>query len=129
MLDLYVQTFPTPRFRIVALSTMVVVTLFFIGAITTTLRICQPIAYNWDSRINGHCGDVATAELIAAAFNLALDIFIVALPVSTIWGLRMSVQKKWAVTTTFGLGLWCVSSFSLLNKQENHPVEKCTDLL
>ncbi|KAL3429834.1 hypothetical protein BDV09DRAFT_179595 [Aspergillus tetrazonus] len=105
MLDFYTRTFATYKFCLVARGLMVIVILFFIGSITTTLRMCVPISYNWDSSIDGACGDLAAGELAAAAFNLVLDVVIVLLPCRIIWGLQMSVRKKAAVSATFGLSL------------------------
>lgn len=84
---------------------MGIVCLFFVGSITTTLAMCRPIASNWDRNIPGKCGDIGTAELAAAAFNMALDVGIVVMPVPIIWGLHMSKQKKAAVMATFALSL------------------------
>lgn len=84
---------------------MAVVSLFFIGSITTTLSMCRPIAFNWNKTIHGKCGDEAAAEIAAAAFNMALDVIIVLLPFPVIWGLHMSKQKKAGVMVTFALGL------------------------
>lgn len=108
ILDFYVQAFPTKVFRIFAYGAMTIVCLFFIGSITTTLAMCRPIVSNWDRNIKGKCGDEGTAELAAAAFNMALDVGIVVLPVPVIWGLHMSKQKKAAVVATFALSLGLV---------------------
>ncbi|OOQ82161.1 hypothetical protein PEBR_41864 [Penicillium brasilianum] len=105
ILDFYVQAFPTKVFQYCAYGAMTIVCLFFIGSITTTLAMCRPIVSNWDLNIQGKCGDEGTAELAAAAFNMALDIGIVVLPVPVIWGLHMSKQKRAAVIATFGLSL------------------------
>lgn len=105
ILALYVQAFPTKVFQYFAYGAMSIVCLFFVGSITTTLAICRPIASNWDENVKGKCGDEGTAELAAAAFNMALDIGIVILPVPVIWGLHMSKQKKAAVIATFALSL------------------------
>ncbi|KAJ5176254.1 uncharacterized protein N7482_002131 [Penicillium canariense] len=105
ILAFYVQAFTTKIFRYFAYGAMTIVCLFFIGSITTTLTLCRPIASNWDKSIHGKCGDEATAMLAAAAFNMALDIGIVVLPLPVIWGLHMSTQKKAAVMATFTLSL------------------------
>lgn len=105
ILALYVQAFPTKVFQNFAYGAMSIVCLFFVGSITTTFAICRPIASNWDENVKGKCGDEGTAELAAAAFNMALDIGIVILPVPVIWGLHMSKEKKAAVIATFALSL------------------------
>ena len=93
-------------FKYSAYATLTIVCLFFIGSIVTSLRLCQPIAYAWDRTIAGSCGDLATTELAAAAFNMGLDVVIVLLPLPVIWRLQVIKQKKIGVTVTFTLGLW-----------------------
>jgi hypothetical protein len=55
--------------------------------------------------ISGTCGDIATAEMAAAAFNLVLDVVIVLLPLPIVWKLQMPMQKKTGIMVTFALGL------------------------
>lgn len=55
--------------------------------------------------IPGSCGDLAKAEMAAAAFNLVLDVLIVLLPVPIVWRLQLPKQKKVGITATFALGL------------------------
>ncbi|KAJ5291527.1 integral membrane protein [Penicillium angulare] len=104
-MEVGLKTFTTKGFRWSAYAVMVAVCLFFIASITTTLRLCRPIASNWNKSIPSQCGDEMTAELAAAAFNMALDVGIVFLPLPVIWGLQMDIQKKAAVMATFGLSL------------------------
>ena len=84
---------------------MCIVGLFYVGSITTTLRLCQPVKFNWDRTVSGSCGNLGTAEMAAAAINMVLDVLIVLLPLPVVWKLQMPTQKKLAVTVTFALGL------------------------
>ncbi|KAL1970675.1 hypothetical protein VTN77DRAFT_4319 [Rasamsonia byssochlamydoides] len=105
ILCLYIQIFPTPIIGYFAYASMTIVGLFFIGSIITILTICRPIAFTWDKTLHGVCGDEATAELVAASFNMVLDVVIVLLPFPVVWKLQMAKQKKAAVLATFALGL------------------------
>jgi hypothetical protein len=105
ILEFYVQTFTTKVFRAFAYGAMSIVSLFFIGSIATILRLCVPIALNWDKTLRGTCGDNGGAELAGAGFNLALDVIIFLLPLPVVWELHMSTQKKAAVMATFALSL------------------------
>lgn len=71
----------------------------------TTLTLCRPINFSWNKTIPGTCGDLAKAEMAAAAINMVLDVVIVLLPLPVVWGLQMSKQKKIGITATFALGL------------------------
>jgi hypothetical protein len=107
ILLLYIELFAVSRFfHWAAWGCTALVCAFFVGSIATTLALCQPVALNWDKSItNGHCGDEGTAELAAAAFNVALDVVIVALPLPVVWKLRLPTHKKVGISITFGLGL------------------------
>ena len=112
ILHLYIEIFSTKLFRRCAYGSGCLVGLFYIGSITTTLRICEPIEFNWDKTITGTCGNEGTAELVAAAINMVLDVLIVLLPLPVVWKLQMPTQKKIGVTVTFALGLRWVQRLS-----------------
>jgi hypothetical protein len=48
---------------------------------------------------------VNAVAIFSAAFNMALDIWVVCLPLPIIWELNMARKKKFAVSATFALGL------------------------
>ncbi|KAI0397480.1 hypothetical protein F5Y17DRAFT_374007 [Xylariaceae sp. FL0594] len=102
---LYMDIFRTKTFHIVATCTGVVVFGYWLACILTINLLCMPIAFNWDKSLNGRCGDFFALELFSSAFNLAIDIWVIVLPVATIWNLKLSTQKKLAVIASFALGL------------------------
>ncbi|ORX94171.1 hypothetical protein BCR34DRAFT_550470 [Clohesyomyces aquaticus] len=104
-LFVYIEIFTVGTFFYYAYGMVVIVSLFFVGSITTTLRLCRPINFSWDKTVTGTCGDIGTAELAASALNLSLDIIIVLLPLPLVWGLNMAKQRKIGLTVTFALGL------------------------
>ncbi|OJZ81675.1 hypothetical protein ASPFODRAFT_65074 [Aspergillus luchuensis CBS 106.47] len=103
--DLYIHTFPVQRFCIAAYVPEGTIVPYLIGSIATTLRLCRPLAYYWNPSLEGSCDNAVTAELAAAVINMILDIIAVLLKVPVIWNLQMAINKKVAVTATFGLGL------------------------
>lgn len=105
MLLVYIDIFTVGTFYRYAYVLVGVVCLFFVGSMTTTLRLCQPIQATWNKTIEGTCGDIGTAEMAAAALNLSLDVIIVLLPAPLIWSLKMDIQRKVGLTGTFALGL------------------------
>lgn len=111
ILLLYIDVFGgTLWFRRVAWLGLLIVCLFYVGALTTTLRLCQPVAFNWDLTLDGSCGDEGVAQLAAAAINMVIDVGIVALPLPIVWGLHMRTSQKIGIVVTFGLGLLYVVS-------------------
>lgn len=117
----YIEVFGASKWlRRAAWGCVIIVCLFYIGALTTTLRLCQPVAFNWDLTLNGSCGNEGEAELAAAAINMVLDVGIVALPLPVIWSLQMQTSQKLGVTITFGLGLGCAFSHQHLSCEAVH---------
>ncbi|KAL8678144.1 MAG: hypothetical protein Q9186_005476 [Xanthomendoza sp. 1 TL-2023] len=107
----YIHLFPTKPFRVAAYSLIVVVTLWMIQQVLASLLLCQPISYNWDASLNGHCGNVAANCLAGAAVNTFTDILILILPMPTIWHLHVPLRNKIILSLIFGLGsLICIIS-------------------
>lgn len=57
------------NFRLAAYSLVVVLIAWALEQILATLFLCQPISYNWDGSIDGHCGSVAVNCIAGAAIN------------------------------------------------------------
>jgi hypothetical protein len=95
--------------RSAAYSVYAIVVLYFIAHMALLLRICKPIALQWDpTRGGGHCGDITKQEISSAVMNMILDLFIVLLPMPILWNLRISTKKKVAIGGILSLGLLCV---------------------
>ncbi|KAK3385665.1 integral membrane protein [Podospora didyma] len=63
---------------------------------------CQPLAYWWDPTIKGgRCIDVQAFYHAQSVPGFVLDIFIMALPIRTIWSLKMPTVKKVALVLVF----------------------------
>ena len=92
--------------RFTAYTIYGITVLYWIAQITLLLRICQPIALQWDpARGGGHCGDITKQEISSAVMNMILDLSIVILPMPVLWSLRISLKKKIAVAGILSLGL------------------------
>lgn len=64
------------------------------SVVTATLQ-CRPLEFWWDPTVpGGVCVDMQTFFRAMAVASPVLDIFVVALPVSTVWGLRIAARKK-----------------------------------
>ena len=65
---------------------------------------CSPIGKAWLLELPGHCIDPLSYILGLHSMDLFLDIVILALPVSAVWRLQMSLAKKVSVAGIFLLG-------------------------
>ncbi|KAH6609747.1 hypothetical protein Trco_003093 [Trichoderma cornu-damae] len=75
-------------------------------SIVTALNLqCIPHVASWDFRIPGKCFPLYALQLSSGIIYLASDIIMFLLPQRTIWGLKMSMQKRLGVSVVFGLGL------------------------
>lgn len=102
----YMEIFSINSFRWLAQITAGVVFTYWIACILTTSLLCTPIQYNWDITVKGTCGNLIAIELFSGAFNMIVDIWVVFLPLPVVWKLKLTSQKKWALTAAFSLGLW-----------------------
>ncbi|KAI7776261.1 hypothetical protein LA080_005548 [Diaporthe eres] len=109
----YMDLFSTVRnFRWPAIGTAVVVFLYWVACLFTTSLLCQPVQSNWDISVPGKCGNVVAIEVFSGAFNMVIDIWVVFLPLPTVWKLQLSSQRKWTLTAAFSLGL-CTAAVNL----------------
>ena len=71
----YIHLFPTRVFNYAAYSLIVVVTAWMIQQILASLVLCRPISINWDTSVNGTCGNVAANCLAGAGINTLYVLF------------------------------------------------------
>lgn len=106
ILSLYLEIFRGKLFRascytIGALSLALAAAMFLIAGL-----LCQPIEKNWDPLMTtGHCGDSVKMDVATATINMILDLFIVILPLPSLWKLQMSWTRKAMLSGIFSLGL------------------------
>ncbi|KAI0147454.1 hypothetical protein GGR57DRAFT_515707 [Xylariaceae sp. FL1272] len=76
----------------------------FVGVGTESLA-CIPLATIWEPWLMGRRINKKILDLTTAYFNLAVDVFILALPQTIIWKLHMGKSRKIGVSIIFSLGL------------------------
>ncbi|KAA6409428.1 MAG: integral membrane [Lasallia pustulata] len=110
ILHLYIQIFCNRTFRHIALGVMALTCCYCATVFLETFLVCRPVAYNWDKTIvGGKCGNQPTIYFSAGLMNLLLDIVILVLPMPMLWGLKMPLFKKIALTAVFGMGAGIIS--------------------
>lgn len=99
------------RFRILTFGCMAVVAMWWTANILQIFLICQPFAMNWDSTIQGHCGNRPLTYALVGAVNILTDVTTLLLPVPTVWKLQMPLQLK-LLSLLFSALVCCMSSLS-----------------
>jgi hypothetical protein len=112
IIHLYMNMFPSPKFRRVCYATMTVTTLYFLSVIVETFAFCKPVQFTWDKTVNGSCAKNANiGYIIAALSNLLIDVVVVAMPIPIVWSLRMPIKKKRGIIGIFSMGaMICILS-------------------
>ncbi|KAF4831246.1 Satratoxin biosynthesis SC1 cluster protein 4 [Colletotrichum tropicale] len=88
----------------------VVAGIVVVWALTFTflfIFLCDPISQQWTVMRIGHCMDQILVLKCIIMTNVITDLFIVILPIWTVWQLQMRKTEKFAVISCFALGLAC----------------------
>lgn len=92
-------------FRISTFTVMTIVWLWAISVVLETFLLCRPLEYNWNTTIDGVCGERNATYVVAGTLNLVTDLMVMALPIPHIWKLQLSIPKKLALSLIFCMGL------------------------
>ncbi|KAI1867609.1 hypothetical protein JX265_007411 [Neoarthrinium moseri] len=107
LLFFYLRIFPGKTIRRVILGTVAFDVLFGIGFIVTALLQCRPISYNWTNwrgEGGGQCIDISAVAWANAAVSIALDLWMLAIPLSQLRELKLHWKKKIGVAMMFCVG-------------------------
>lgn len=83
----------------------VVIFLWMISVVLETFLLCRPLAYNWDTSIEGTCGDRLAVYVGAGVTNMITDFIVLLLPIPFVWKLKMPTASKIGLIGIFGLGI------------------------
>lgn len=103
VLFFYNRIFVNRTMKMATKLTMIWVVLWSVGNIMQIFLICRPFASSYDPTIPGTCGDQKASFIAIGAFNAITDVTILALPVHTIWTLKIRTGAKMSL-----LGVFCV---------------------
>ena len=65
---------------------------------------CTPLAAQWDPAIKGKCVSEMVSQMLSAAGSVVLDLYIMLLPLPTLWRLQVHTSKKVFVLFVFACG-------------------------
>lgn len=109
MLLLYLRLFPTTRYRIIVITSLVVIPILGLWMILSSVLFCIPVADFWSPRSLNRCLPRTPVWFLNAALQIVTDLWIVILPMPMWAVLRLPWRQKTAVVVLFGLGILCVS--------------------
>ncbi|KAI1291282.1 hypothetical protein F5Y03DRAFT_403471 [Xylaria venustula] len=67
---------------------------------------CEPTAYLWDRRIDGHCDvNPGPAAILAGAFSVFVDLWYVGFPWYMLYSVNMSPKEKGIIASSMSLGI------------------------
>ncbi|KAG5950734.1 hypothetical protein E4U53_004485 [Claviceps sorghi] len=116
----YMSIFPGKTIRRLLMATSVLNVLYGVSFITAGIFTCQPVTRFWTQWVEpdsvGHCGNINVLAWVHGAISIALDIWMIALPLSQVKGLEMHWKKKFGVVLMFLLGTF-VTIVSILRLQ------------
>ncbi|KAF5020017.1 hypothetical protein F66182_7953 [Fusarium sp. NRRL 66182] len=116
MLFFYLRIFPTASVRKVLWGTVAFTCCFGIVYVFVAIFQCQPISYfwtKWDGEHKGRCANINAVTWSNASINIALDFYILAIPLSQLRALNLDWRKKIGVGMMFSVGIF-VTIMSIL---------------
>lgn len=115
----YLRIFPQDWFRYSCFATMAACAGYGIAFLLVSVFQCIPINYawlNWDGEHTGTCNDINAQGWTSAAFNVILDVIVLALPMPVITKLELNKRKKFFILLMFSVG-FVVTVVSILRLQ------------
>lgn len=110
VLVFYMRVFATQTMQRLSMATIGFVIAWCVGHMFAMVFICHPVAFWWDISIpGGYCLDQLPIYVSLIITNILSDIVIMALPMVTIWELKMKTTEKLALTAAFALGIASVA--------------------
>ncbi|KAK9774087.1 hypothetical protein AB5N19_06922 [Seiridium cardinale] len=129
MIAFYARIFPGQVVRRTLLGTAVFVALFGTVFVLAAIFQCTPVDYFWGQLRGeqGKCVNVGALAWSHAAINIALDVWLLAVPLSQLRQLQMSLGKKLGVAAMFFVGSF-VTIVSIVRLTSLIRMENSTNL-
>ncbi|KAH7483232.1 hypothetical protein FOMA001_g7364 [Fusarium oxysporum f. sp. matthiolae] len=110
ILCFFLRIFPDHKFRIVVKCTMVFNALIWVGFFIFIFFQTQPFSLFWNGwqQKKGHLilTGFTNFTLPLAGMNLLLDIWMLILPMTQLWGMGLKLRKKLGVISMFSVGIF-----------------------
>ncbi|RKK37212.1 hypothetical protein BFJ67_g12479 [Fusarium oxysporum f. sp. cepae] len=109
ILCFFLRIFPDHKFRIVVKCTMVFNALIWVGFFIFVFFQTQPFSLFWNGwqQKKGHLilTGFTNFTLPLAGMNLLLDMWMLILPMTQLWGMGLKLRKKLGVISMFSVGI------------------------
>ncbi|KAI9148921.1 CFEM domain-containing protein [Paramyrothecium foliicola] len=119
IISFYIRIFPGRAVQRLLWGTFVFTIVWALTFIFTVILQCQPISYfwtQWERTHNGRCASASRISWSHASLNIALDLWVLAIPLWQLKGLHLHWKKKLGVAIMFGVGTF-VTVISILRLQ------------
>ena len=119
MLCFYLRIFPNRWFKISCWVTMAACFCYGVAFLLVSVFQCRPLSYawhHWDGEHTGTCNNINAQGWTSAAFNVILDVIVIALPLPLLAKLQLNKRKKFLVILMFSVG-FVVTIISILRLQ------------
>lgn len=110
----YLRIFPSTGVRRVLWGTVAFIAAYGLAFILVTIFQCQPINHfwvKWDGEHKGKCASINGITFTSAAINIAMDFWILGIPLSQLKGMNLDWRKKIGVGMMFSVGTLSVQLF------------------
>lgn len=101
----YLRMFPEKKMQLLIKFSIGMTVVWVLAHDLALIFLCSPVKYQWDQTVPGKCGDNLAYYTSVVTTNIFSDFWIMALPLYTIWSLKMRKGEKAALTVCFLLGL------------------------
>lgn len=108
ILALYLRIFTSKRLRRAIWTVVCFVAIQYMAFSLVAIFSCWPVYLFWSPDAppgTGKCFDKSLFYSVMTPLNMVVDIILITLPLPTVWGLKATRFRKWALTFVFGLGL------------------------
>lgn len=113
MLFFLLRVFPTPGVRRVLYGTIAFNAVFGLVFVLVAIFQCLPVGYlavRWDGEHEGKCLNIHAITSSNAAISIAVDAWMLAIPLSQLRSLNLDWRRKVGVALMFCVGMWYVTS-------------------
>ncbi|KAI8631491.1 hypothetical protein F5Y19DRAFT_423922 [Xylariaceae sp. FL1651] len=109
-----------PTFKRLCIRTNILLAIFYVICLATTLAQCSPFEKAWDvtRMLPGKCIDTTAFFYFTSGFNILTDVWILLLPIPTLRSLKISRHDRYVLYAIFGVGSFatamsCVRLYSI----------------
>lgn len=100
----YLRIFTTPNVKRICYAQMVIIIIYGLWTVLSSIFVCSPIASFWDVTIKGKCLPKGPIWFTNAGINIVTDIMIVLIPAPLIRRLQLSRRQKIGLYMVFMIG-------------------------